>query len=138
MKYIFHTTLMTPREADGSVYDVHAVEVFARDAETAWKVAEPLVPEGSSMWCWNEDPDGACTMCGGPFHPATGHWASEKRHWCGPCTRSMVQMLKEMQPRRWGKVRFYDLATVPTGTRDLCPKCRGDVGAMMHVRCILR
>ena len=56
-----------------------------------------------------------CTMCGGPFHPATGHWESEKRHWCGTCTRGMVKMLKDMTPRRWGGVRFYDHAIAPTG-----------------------
>jgi hypothetical protein len=33
--------------------------------------------------------------CGQPFHPATGHWESETRHWCGPCTRGMVLGLIE-------------------------------------------
>jgi hypothetical protein len=54
-----------------------------------------------------------CTMCKGPFHPATGHWESETRHWCGMCARGMYAMLKTFLPRRWGGVRFYDLATPP-------------------------
>lgn len=55
-----------------------------------------------------------CTMCRGPFHPATGHWVSETRHWCGACTRGMIKMLKEQLPRRWGGLRFYDhIAPLP-------------------------
>lgn len=56
-----------------------------------------------------------CTMCGAPWHEATGHWHSEKRHWCGACTKGMIALIKEFAPRRWGKLRFYDHATVPTG-----------------------
>lgn len=66
-----------------------------------------------------------CTMCRGPFHPATGHWVSDQRHWCGACTRGMIQLLKETLPRRWGGVRFYDHATVPQGdtsANDLGPE----------------
>lgn len=55
----------------------------------------------------------SCTMCRGPFHPATGHWVSETRHWCGPCTRSMIDILKETRGRRWAKLRFYDYAFPP-------------------------
>lgn len=64
-----------------------------------------------------------CTLCKGPFHPATGHWVSEKRHWCGACMRNeFITLLKSYLPRRWGGVRFYDHAVVPTGdtsARDL-------------------
>lgn len=58
-----------------------------------------------------------CTMCGGPFHPATGHWESEVRHWCHCCTHEMVALLKEQLPRRVGRkakgLRFYDYAAAP-------------------------
>ena len=52
-------------------------------------------------------------MCKGPFHLATGHYESEKRHWCGACARSMYKFLKEQLSRRVHKYRFYDYATVP-------------------------
>jgi hypothetical protein len=58
-------------------------------------------------------PAETCTMCHGPFHPALGHWVSETRHWCGACTRDMVEFLKSMLHRRWGGLRFYDHAVVP-------------------------
>ncbi len=56
-----------------------------------------------------------CTMCKGPFHPALGHWVSEKQHWCGACTRGMIKFLKSMLVRKWGGLKFYEHATVPTG-----------------------
>jgi hypothetical protein len=139
MKYLFATNKMDPVEPGSSQYRVFTVEIFARDVATAWQLAEPQIQAvGARLFCWYEEPGGACTMCGGPFHPATGHWVNEKRHWCGPCTRSMIALLKDYLPRRWGGVRFYDLAVVPTGTKDLCPKCRGDEGVLMHTHCILR
>lgn len=56
-----------------------------------------------------------CTMCGGPWHPATGHWESDRRHWCKGCTLGMIKLLKEYLPRRWGGVKFYEHAVVPQG-----------------------
>ncbi len=52
-------------------------------------------------------------MCGGPWHLATGHFVSERRHWCGPCTRDLIKVLKDHLARRVAKIRFYDFATVP-------------------------
>jgi hypothetical protein len=113
MKYSFHTTYMT-LESPG-IYKPLVLDVFALDETTALDLVLPQVPSGHRIWLWHEDPAGACTMCGGPFHPATGHWESEKRHWCGVCSRSMVKLYRDMQNRRWGGVRFYDHAFVPSG-----------------------
>lgn len=51
-----------------------------------------------------------CNICKSPWHPATGHFISDKMRWCGPCTTSWVKELAGMQRRRWGGVNFYDHA----------------------------
>lgn len=54
-----------------------------------------------------------CSVCKGPYHPATGHYISAKMRWCGPCTREHVTWLKGHMNRRWGDGRFYDHAQPP-------------------------
>jgi hypothetical protein len=114
MKYVFHTTKFEPTDRPG-VYHCVTLERFGKTVEQAYALAEASIPEGHRVWCWWEDPAGACTMCGGPFSAPTGHWESEKRHWCGRCTKEMMRMLKSFLPRRWGGVRFYDHAFFPQG-----------------------
>lgn len=58
-----------------------------------------------------------CSVCGGPFHPATGHEFPTGGRWCGPCTRDFVKFLKTQQSRRWGKVHFYEHASPPAMTK---------------------
>lgn len=53
-------------------------------------------------------PDPKCSMCGAPWHEATGHLEPNGKHWCGACVRGLITMLKQFLPRRWGGVRFYD------------------------------
>lgn len=56
-----------------------------------------------------------CSACKGPFHEATGHIENERRRYCGACYRGLLDLLREYRHRRWGGVRFYDHAFVPTG-----------------------
>lgn len=66
-----------------------------------------------------------CSVCQGPFHPATGHEFSESLRWCGPCTRDFIKFLKTQQGRRWGKLPFYEHATPPPAVSRFCecPAC---------------
>lgn len=111
MRFVFH---VLPRPAGkAGHFETAQVVRYARTVEEAYESAMLAVKAGDRIWCWYEDPDGACTLCGGPFHPATGHYESATRHWCGVCTRDMIQLLKQMLPRRWGGCRFYDHAYPP-------------------------
>ena len=48
-----------------------------------------------------------CFSCGGPFHPATGHYHRPDVPICGACTRRFVRWLKGHTRRRWGGHDFY-------------------------------
>ena len=48
-----------------------------------------------------------CFSCGGPFHPATGHYHRPDVPVCGPCTKRFVAWLKGHTKRRWGGKDFY-------------------------------
>ena len=48
-----------------------------------------------------------CFCCGGPFHPATGHYHQPDVPVCGACTRRFVRWLKGHLKRRWGGHEFY-------------------------------
>lgn len=56
-----------------------------------------------------------CFQCGGPYHPATGHW---DERWdvvfCGACYKPFVKWLAGHLSRRWRKLRFYDHAVSRT------------------------
>jgi hypothetical protein len=65
-----------------------------------------------------------CSVCGGPYHPATGglHWVEWSQRdvpWCGPCERDFVKWVARHSRSRMrrqkvnGKtvvLRFYDYA----------------------------
>lgn len=51
-----------------------------------------------------------CSVCGGPFHPATGCYVSETFRRCGPCEKHFLKWLKGHLQRRWSKVSFYEHA----------------------------
>lgn len=61
------------------------------------------------------EPARRCLQCGGPYHPATGHW---DQHFdvvfCGACYKPFIAWLAGHLKRRWGKLRFYDHATSRT------------------------
>jgi hypothetical protein len=114
MKYVFPINKFLPTEKP-HVFQLVTFEVFAKTAEEAYAKIEHLIPEGHRVVFWHERPSESCTSCGGPFHPVTGHWVSDRTHWCGPCTRDFIAFIKQHTSRRWGKVRFYDHATVPVG-----------------------
>jgi hypothetical protein len=48
-----------------------------------------------------------CFACGGPFHPATGHYHRPDVAICGRCARSFLSWLKGHTKRRWGGHDFY-------------------------------
>jgi hypothetical protein len=52
-----------------------------------------------------------CFKCGGPYHPATGHW-NERFDvvFCGACYRPFVKWLSGHLKRRWGGANFYQEA----------------------------
>jgi len=58
--------------------------------------------------------DGACCMCGGPFHPATGSDDGRFKT-CGACVRSLIAGMKDCaNPRRTcSGVPFYIHAFPP-------------------------
>jgi hypothetical protein len=114
LKFVFHTTKFEPTDRP-HVYHIVTLVRYARTVEQALELALPAVPEGHRIWSWWEDRQGCCLLCGGPWHPATGHLSKEGWHWCGACTRGMIKFLKSMLVRRWGGIRFYEHATVPQG-----------------------
>jgi hypothetical protein len=51
-----------------------------------------------------------CSVCGAPYHEATGHRHSAQTLLCGACAKSWLAWLKGHLNRRWGGVRFYEYA----------------------------
>jgi hypothetical protein len=53
-----------------------------------------------------------CSACGGPFHPATGHYHQADVRVCGPCMRHFVDWVKTHTKGKYGhpKSSFYDAA----------------------------
>jgi hypothetical protein len=89
-------------------YKVPVQVVVAKDVVEAEKqVTEP-------WWTWMELGP-RCNACKGVWHEATGHLASENVRWCGPCTRDFVAFLVQQTRRRWGGMKFYELAVPPVG-----------------------
>lgn len=104
--YEFFLRRMDPEPGHPGRYQVQSQVVVAKDVVEAEKqVTEP-------WWSWI-DLGPRCACCKGPWHEATGHYISETMVWCGPCTREFVAFLKQQTSRRWGGVRFYDLAVPP-------------------------
>jgi hypothetical protein len=112
MRYAFHTTKFEPT-GDPVRFRCFTLEAYAKTPEEAYALIAGQIPEGHRVWMWHAEPWACCSACGGPYHPATGHRASEGTRWCGPCTRDFVQMLVGFTRRRWHGVRFYEHATVP-------------------------
>jgi hypothetical protein len=104
--YEFFLRKFDPIPGKPGRYKIQTKVVVARNVEEAEKqVCEP-------WWTWiNQGP--RCNACKGVYHEATGHRASENVVWCGPCTRDFVSFLVQQTRRRWGKVKFYELAVPP-------------------------
>lgn len=51
-----------------------------------------------------------CFQCGGPFHPATGHFHRPDVPVCGPCFRPFVAWVKQHTKRKWSGQSFYEAA----------------------------
>jgi hypothetical protein len=52
-----------------------------------------------------------CFKCGGPYHPATGHWDERFNVvFCGACYKPFVKWLKGHLKRKWGNANFYEEA----------------------------
>ena len=54
-----------------------------------------------------------CFACGGPYHPATGHWfgpAFPDVFYCGRCARYFVRWMSGHLKRKWNKGAFYEEA----------------------------
>ena len=51
-----------------------------------------------------------CSACGGPFHPATGHYHQEDVAICGPCIRHFLDWLKGHTAQRRRGFDFYAAA----------------------------
>lgn len=111
--FVFMSTATT--KVSATTYRPESFRIYALTPDDALERATSLFTPGFGLFCWYEEDDTRCNVCLGPFHPATGHQVSDKMVWCGVCTRKWVQELKGHLNRRWGKARFYDHATVPTG-----------------------
>jgi hypothetical protein len=125
MKYAF---FFGPSTGERGTFSVHRLEGFGRSPEQALETISSQVPCGSTCWTWIELRSESCTFCGGPFHPATGHWVSIIRHWCLRCTLRMwyFRIAQSQRTMRWlvrslskpgkpvkAKIEFYDHAFVP-------------------------
>jgi hypothetical protein len=51
-----------------------------------------------------------CSVCQGPYHPATGHAWSQETVLCGPCAGRFFAWVVRHTSRRWGGQSFYEAA----------------------------
>lgn len=51
-----------------------------------------------------------CKQCGGPFHPASGHYHAPDVPICGPCIRRFITWMKGHTHRRSSGADFYAAA----------------------------
>lgn len=72
-----------------------------------------------------------CVQCGGPYHPASGHWYER---WdvvvCGGCYKPFVRWVKGMMARKWSGAAFYEEAatSIRPRRRDVWhPDCEVEV-----------
>jgi hypothetical protein len=64
-----------------------------------------------------------CSACGGPFHPASGHYHQADVRVCGPCMKHFVQWFKGHSKGKYGhpKASFYEAAVT-----SIKPGMKGD------------
>lgn len=49
-----------------------------------------------------------CFFCGGPYHPASGAWYSERVQVCGPCVRHFYHWFRGFSKPRGKRETYTD------------------------------
>lgn len=113
--YIFCEQMFTPIDGKPNQFGVGRVAILAQTPSHGYAMASRLLTQPLLAWYETESmPAGVtigCNLCGSPWSESTGHVDTDGGQcWCGPCARSMVEMVRDTVRRRRRGINFYDHA----------------------------